>query len=189
MKVHRPTTCFTACLLVIFSAGLSSANPTEQLAGIVTSVDVEGMKIVVTPTGQEKTTEVTVNDQTEITTEGGNSFLLKDLKAGDGLGIAHTGGVASKIRVAVKPSELTGHVKTVKTDAKTFVVTETGTTTDVTVKITDDTSIVDVKGHKLELKELKKGDGVGLCHFNSVATKVIVNVKSSVAVSLKPTLN
>jgi hypothetical protein len=179
MKFNRPATWFGICLFLAGSSGASFAGPTDQLAGIVSSVDVEGKKIVVTPTGLETTTDVTVNDQTEILTEGKNAFDFKDLKPGDGVGIAHKGGLASKILVAVKPAELTGHVKAVKSDAKTFVVTETGTTTEVTVAITKDTSIVDVKGKKLELKELKKGDGVGISHFNSVASKVIVNVKPS----------
>jgi hypothetical protein len=179
MKFLRPRIWVGLCLLLAISGGDSFAVATDQLAGIVSSVDVDGKKIVVTPTGQEATTEVLVNDQTEITTEGGNPFALKDLKPGDGLGIAHSGGKAVKILVAVKPAELTGHVKSVKTDSSTFVVTETGTTTDITVKIAKETSIVDVKGKKLELKELKKGDGVGLTHYNSVATKVIVNVKPS----------
>ena len=30
---------------------------------------------------------------------------------------------------------------------------------------------------KIEMKELKKGDGVGISHINSVASKVVVNVK------------
>jgi hypothetical protein len=179
MLFHRPRTWFSVCLLLVVSGGFSFGGPLDQLAGIVSSVDVEGKKIVVTPTGLESTTDVLVNDQTEILTEGKNPYSFKDLKPGDGVGIALKAGVASKILVAVKPAELTGHVKTVKTDAKTFVVTETGTTTEVTVAITKDTSIVDVKGKKLELKELKKGDGVGISHFNSVASKVIVNVKPS----------
>lgn len=56
-------------------------------------------------------------------------------------------------------------------------MTETGTSTDVTVAITPTTSMVTTQGKKIELKELKKGDGVGISHTNSVASKVIVNVK------------
>ena len=80
-----------------------------------------------TPTGKEKTVDVTVNDQTVIETAAGKALPLKDLKAGDGLGIAHAAGLASKIVVDVKPAELTGHVKSVGANLKTFVVTETGT--------------------------------------------------------------
>ena len=130
-----------------------------------------------TPTDQEKTVDVTVNDQTVISTTAGKPLQLKDLKPGDGLGIAHTGGVASAIAVNIKPAELTGHVKSVGASLKTFVVTETGTTTDVTVAITANTSFVTTGGKKIDLKELKKGDGVGISHVNSVASKVVVHVK------------
>src|SRR6185312_3596534 len=142
MKIRRPATWLgVGFLMMTFAGGLTLASPTEQLAGIVSSVDLEAKKIVVTPTDKQKNVDVLVNDQTEITTEAGKALQLKDLKTGDGLGIAHTAGVASKILVAVKPSELTGHVKSVKSDSKTFVVTETGTETDVTVAITPETSI------------------------------------------------
>src|SRR3954451_1907225 len=129
----------------------------EQLAGVVTSVDVDGKKVVVTPTGKDKPVDVTVNDQTVIQTANGKTLALKDLKTGDGLGIAHTGGLASKIVVNVKPDELTGHVKSIGANLKTFVVTETGTSTDVTVAVTPETTIVTTAGKKIELKELKKG--------------------------------
>ncbi len=147
------------------------------MSGIVKSVDVEAKKIVVTPTGKEKTVDVLVNDKTEMKTESGDSIALKELKEGDGVGIAQKDGVALKIQVAVKPSELTGHVKSVGSSLKSFVVTETGTTTDVTVAINGETSIVTTDGKKLELKELKKGDGVGIAHTNSLASKIVVNVK------------
>ena len=102
---------------------------------------------------------------------------LKELKTGDGLGVAHTAGLASKIVVNVKPSELIGHVKSVGANLKTFVVTETGTNTDGTVAINSDTMIETTAKKKIELKDLKKGDGVGISHINSVASKVVVNVK------------
>jgi len=177
MNFHRPMTWLFHGLIFLFLGAPSQAVTAEQLAGVVSSVDVDAKKILVTPTGKEKTVEVLVNDQTSIATEAGKAIGLKELKAGDGLGIAHTGGLATKIVVAVKPSELTGHVKSVGATLKTFVVTETGTTIDVTVAITPETSIVTTQGKKLELKDLKKGDGVGISHTNSVASKVIVNVK------------
>jgi hypothetical protein len=177
MKIHRPTTWIVVGLLSTLCAGATLAVPIEKLAGIVSSVDVGAKKIVVTPTGKDKTVDVLVNDQTVITTEAGKALQLKDLKTGDGLGIAHDSGTASKILVAVKPSELTGHVKSVGANLKTFVVTETGTTTDVTVAVNADTTIVTVDGKKLALKELKKGDGVGISHLNSLASKIVVNVK------------
>ncbi len=177
MKTHRPATWLGILLLVASVATPASSAEAEKLAGVVASVDADAKKIVVTPTGKETTVDVTVNDQTTMATAAGKVVKLKDLKPGDGLGIAHTAGVASKIVVNVKPAELTGHVKTIGANLKTFVVTETGTTTDVTVAITPDTSLVTVAGKKIELKELKKGDGVGISHVNSVASKVVVNVK------------
>ena len=177
MNIHRPAAWIVPGIVCTIFAGSALAVPAEQLAGVVSSVDVDAKKIIVTPTGKDKTVDVLVNDQTTLTTEAGKAIALKELKAGDGLGIAHSGGLASKIVVAVKPSELTGHIKSVGANLKTFVVTDIGTTTDVTVAITPETSIVTIKGEKLQLKDLKKGDGVGISHTNSVASKVIVNVK------------
>ncbi len=177
MRSHRPASILGAFLTLALSASPVSAFQVEQLAGVVSSVDLEGKKIAVTPTGQDKTTDVSVNDETNIATLSGKTIQLKDLKTGDGLGISHTGGLASKIVVNVKPSELTGHVKTVGANLKTFVVTETGTITDVTVAVTPETTIVTNDGKKIDLKELKKGDGVGISHVNSVASKIVVRVK------------
>ncbi len=164
-------------ILISSIASTVEAARAEQLAGIVSSVDVEAKKIAVTPTGKQLNIDVTVNDKTEIVTSAGKKIELKELKAGDGLGIAHTANLASKIVVNVKPAELTGHVKSVGANLKTFVVTETGTNTDITVAVTSDTSIATTAGKKIEMKELKKGDGVGISHVNSVASKVVVNVK------------
>ena len=157
--------------------GPARATPADQLTGIVSSVDLEAKKIAVTPTGKQLNVDVTVNDQTEIVSSSGKKMELKELKTGDGLGVAHTAGLASKIVVNIKPAELTGHIKSIGANLKTFVVTETGTDTDVTVAINSDTTIATTAGKKIELKELKKGDGVGISHINSVASKVVVNVK------------
>ncbi len=177
MKSHRPPSWLGVALIVLSAGVPAHAARVDQLAGVVTSIDADNKKLVVTPTAKEKPVDVVVNDQTVIETAGGKTLALKDLKAGDGVGIAHTSGLASKIVVNVKPDELTGHIKSIGTNLKTFVVTETGTTTDVTVAVTTDTSILTTAGKKIELKELKKGDGVGISHINSVATKVVVNVK------------
>jgi Cu/Ag efflux protein CusF len=177
MKIHRPSAWLVALPLMSALLGSAPAFSAEEVSGIVKSVDVEAKKLVVTPTGKESTVDVVVNDKTLMKTESGDAIALKELKAGDGVGIAHKGGLALNILVAVKPSELTGHVKSVGANLKTFVVTETGTTTDVTVAISPETSIVTTDGKKLELKELKKGDGVGIAHTNSLAAKIVVNVK------------
>ncbi|WP_435006138.1 hypothetical protein P12x_003790 [Tundrisphaera lichenicola] len=178
MSMHRPS-FRTALVLIIsvMSTAAAFAIDAEKLAGVVSSVDLDSKKIVVTPTGKEKPVDVTVNEKTVIETPAGKSMNLKDLKSGDGLGIAHSAGLASKIVVNVKPDELTGHIKSIGTNLKTFVVTEIGTENDVTVAVSPETSIVTPAGKKIELKELKKGDGVGISHVNSVASKVVVNVK------------
>lgn len=164
-------------LSALIATNLTASAQSEKLTGIVSTVDVEAKKIAVTPEGKQLNVDVMVNDQTEIVTSAGKVLPLKELKTGDGLGVVHTGGLASKIVVNVKPAELTGHVKSVAANLKTFVVTETGTNTDVTVAVNTDTTIATTAGKKMEIKELKKGDGVGISHINSVATKVVVNVK------------
>ncbi len=173
----RTTFGIVLALSTVGFTGRSEAMQADQLTGIVSSVDLEAKKIAVTPTGKQLNIDVTVNDQTEIVSSSGKKLELKELKSGDGLGVAHTAGLASKIVVNIKPAELTGHVKSIGATLKTFVVTETGTNTDVTVAINSDTSIATTAGKKIELKELKKGDGVGISHINSVASKVVVNVK------------
>ena len=177
MSGLRPASCLIPALLVLGFVATTPAAEPEQLRGIVSSVDLDAKKIAVTPEGKQLNVDVSVNDQTEILTSAGKKIELKELKAGDGLGVVHTSGLASKIVVNIKPAELTGHVKSVKADLKTFVVTETGTNTDVTVAVNSDTTVTTTAGKKLEMKELKKGDGVGISHVNSVATKVVVNVK------------
>ncbi len=173
----RSTFGFVAALLCFAIGNSGAVARADQLTGIVSSVELEAKKIVVTPTGKQLNIDVTVNDQTEIVTSSGKKMELKELKTGDGLGVAHTAGLASKIVVNIKPAELTGHVKSINANLKTFVVTETGTNTDVTVAINADTSIATTAGKKIEMKELKKGDGVGISHVNSVASKIVVNVK------------
>ena len=56
-------------------------------------------------------------------------------------------------------------------------MTLTGTTTDVTVAVNDQTTIVTTAGKTLKIKDLKEGDGVGIAHTASVAKKIMVNVK------------
>lgn len=100
MSIYRPVTFLVFGFLGLILGGFAPAVPVEQLAGLISSVNVDGKKIVVTPTGKESTVDVTVNDQTVIQTEAGKSIGLKDLKPGDGLGIVHANGLASKILVA-----------------------------------------------------------------------------------------
>ena len=177
MSGHRFAGCVIWALSALAVTSLTASAQSEQLKGIVSTVDVDAKKIVVTPEDKTLTVDVTVNDQTEIVTSSGKKLELKDLKSGDGLGVAHTGGLASKIVVNIKPAELTGHVKSVGANLKTFVVTETGTIKDITVAVNGETTIHNTAGKQMDLKDLKKGDGVGISHINSVATKIVVNVK------------
>ena len=88
------------------AAGPARAFQAEQLSGVVSSVDLDHKKIAVTPTDKEKPVDVAVNDQTVIQTANGKILALKELKTGDGLGIAHTGGLASKIVVNIRSAGL-----------------------------------------------------------------------------------
>src|SRR5438067_8610648 len=110
MKTHRPATWLGVGILFSLAAGAAYAyQQVEQLSGVVNTVNLESKKITVTPTGRSQDVDVVLNDQTVMTTKDGRTVTLKDLKQGDGLGISHAGGVASRIIVAFKPSELTGH--------------------------------------------------------------------------------
>ena len=172
-------------LAVTQFGGVASKIVAEQvrLVGFVKSVDAEAKKLVLRETGAKgkagtsKDITMTVDDQTAITTTDGKAIKLGDLKEGDGVSIAHAGDLAQKIDVNVKPDELTGFVKSVSADLKTFVVTLTGTTTNVTVAVNDQTTIVTTAGKTLKIKDLKEGDGVGIAHIASVAKKIMVNVK------------
>ena len=173
-------------LAVTQLGGVASKIVAEQprLAGFVKSVDAKAKKLVVREAGANgeagtgKDITMTVDDQTAITTTDGKALKLGDLKEGDSVLIAHAGDLAQTIDVNVKLDELTGFVKSVSADLKTFVVTLTGTTKDITVAVNDQTTIVTTDGKTLNIKELKEGDGVGIAHTASVAKKIVVNVKS-----------
>jgi len=170
---------------VTIPGGIVSKIVADQarLVGTVKSVDVDAKKLVLKPTGAtaeawtSQDITVRVDDQTTITAADGKPIKLAAIKVGDSVSIAHAGDLAEGIKVQVKPDQLTGHVKSIGADLKTFVVTETGTTKDVTIAVNDQTNIVTNEGKALPIKELKEGDGVGITHIDSVAKKVVVNVK------------
>jgi len=166
---------------ITHNAGVASrvvVNPKPpELSGQITSVDVDAKRLVVTPIKTDKEVPVAINDRTTIITSTGEKRELKNLKPGDGVGITYAGNFAWQIIVNVKPDELTGHVKSVAADLKSFVLTETGTNIDITVVVNKDTRLVTSEGKKIELKDLKKGDGVGVAHRASLASEVVVNVK------------
>jgi hypothetical protein len=145
------------------------------LMGIVSTIDVDGKKLVVTENGTNRDVTVSINDRTAILTSAGEAIELKNLKSGDGVAITYSGPHVTRINVNTKPAELTGHVKEVGADMKSLVVTEIGTGNDVKIAITPSTTIVTGQGQTLSLKDLKKGDGVGIAHEASVASKIVVN--------------
>jgi hypothetical protein len=155
---------------------LVNSKPPE-LAGQISSIDLDARQLVVTQAETDKEFPVATDARTRIVTLGGESLALKDLKQGDGVGISYEGNIARLMVVNVKPDELDGHVKSVGADLKSFVVTETGTHKDVSVVVNADTRIMTSEGKKLEMKDMKKGDGVGIAHRASVASKVVVNVR------------
>jgi hypothetical protein len=173
-------------LSVTHVGGIASKIVVQQtrLLGTVKSIDRDAKRLGIReamPEEEEGTnTDVTVrvDDQTEIETTDGKSIKLGELKEGDGVSIARDGDLAQKIEVNVNRDEkLTGHVKSIGADLKTFVLTETGTTKDLTVAVTPQTVIETTEGKTLKIEDLKEGDGVGLTHVASVAKKIVVAVK------------
>ena len=145
------------------------------LQGVVSTIDPDGKKLVVTESGTDKEVEIPVLDKTPIVTTAGKAVGLKGLKTGDGVGVSYDGSQVDKIVVSVKPEELTGHVKEVAADRKSIVINEIGSKAEVRVAVTPKTTILTAEGKTLELKDLKKGDGVGIAHEASVASKIVVN--------------
>jgi hypothetical protein len=145
------------------------------LVGIVNTIDPDGKKLVVTENGTDREVTVPINDGTAIVAVGGKAIELKNLKTGDGVAITYAGPTATRVAVNEKPAELTGHVKEVDADLKAIVITEIGTNNVIRVAVTPETTIVTGKGKTLNLKDLKKGDGVGIAHSGSVASKIVVN--------------
>jgi len=155
-----------------------------RITGVVRSVDADAKRLVLRETGAEgeagagKDITMRVDDQATIVTTDGKTVQLGDLRQGDGVSITREGDLAQRIEVNPKPDELTGFVKSVSADLRTFVVTETGTTKDITVAVNDQTTIVTTEGRTLHMRDLKEGDGVGISHIASLAKKIVVNVKA-----------
>jgi hypothetical protein len=149
------------------------------LLGLVSTIDPDGKTLVVTEKGSNRDVTVRLNDTTTIVTGGGRQLGLKDLKTGDGVAITYAGPKATRIAVNEKPPELTGHVKEVDADLKSLVITEIGTNNVVKIAVDSNTTIITGQGKTLSLKDLKKGDGVGVAHDGSVASKIVVNAASA----------
>ena len=172
MKTVRPL-----ALALAASALLAAGARADTLKGHISSVNSDARTLVVTDPATGKDVDVTVNDQTVIRSASGKTLKVDDLKQGDGVGIAHARGVASEIVVNPKADELTGHVKLVAANLKSFVMTDDATKTEYTVKVNEKTTIATSAGKKLKMSELKKGDGVGISHQGGLASKIVVNVR------------
>jgi len=172
-------------LSITFVGGVASKIVAEQgrLVGTVRSADADARRLVIREpaaqgeegTGRDAT--LTIDDRTTIATPDGKSLKLGDLREGDGVSIAHAGDLAREITVSVKPEELSGIVKSVGADLKTFVVTQSGTNKAFTLSVTPSTVIETNDAKSLKFEELKEGDGVGVAHVSGVAQKIVVAVK------------
>jgi len=147
------------------------------LLGTVSSLDPDDMKLVLTPTGSDKEVDVTTTSRTTFENASGKDLTFKDLKSGDLIAVHYDGPEVSQIVVKEKPDELVGHIKSVAGDLKSMVVTELKSNADTTIGINAKTSIVTTDGKPLEIKALKKGDGVGITHEKGLASKIVVNVR------------
>jgi hypothetical protein len=145
------------------------------LLGVVDAVDLDAKTFVVDQQGTDREIKVHILPATTLESAGGKLYHLKNLKSGDGVRVDYDGEDVAKVVVNPKPTELTAHVKSVAADLKSLVVTEAGTDAEVRVIVTPDTSIVTAEGKTMDLKQLKKGDGVGIAHEASVASKIVVN--------------
>jgi hypothetical protein len=163
------------------TGGVAAAIVVNQAAliGRVDTINLDEKTMVVTEKGTDRDIEVALKPKTTIETTDGKALALKDLKSGDGLSVTYAGADALKVLVNVKPPELTAHVKSVAADLRSLVVTDIETRADVKVAVTSETVIVTSQGKTMELKDLKKGDGVGIAHDASVASKIVVNAAAA----------
>jgi len=181
MKNRRLLSLIPAAIMATLALVGTSARA-DDFAGHVRSVAKDGKSIVVRETGTNRDFTLEVSGRTAIKTSDGRDLLVKDLRPGDGVGITHRGGAASKITVNVGPetasaSRMAGHIKSVANDGKTIVVTETGTNKPYTLEVSGRTVIETADGRALLVKELRPGDGVGINYRGGSAARITVNPK------------
>jgi Cu/Ag efflux protein CusF len=162
---------------ILYNAGLGSRVVVNQapLRGVVASSDLRSEKFTVTEKGTNRDIDVVLNPDTRIVTPKNESLALKDIKTGDGVSVVYYGAAPTVVMINSKPPELTGHIKSIGNDMRSLVVTELGSSADVKVAVTPKTTIVSNVGKTLEMKDLKKGDGVGIAHQASVASMIVVD--------------
>jgi len=166
---------------IAHNGGLASKVVVRQaeLKGIVSSIDLNAQKLIVTEEVTNRDIEVVLNPRTRIETKQRESLALKDIKTGDGVGVVYSGAAPVAVTVNSKPPELKGHIKSIAGDMRSIIVTELGSNTDVTVAVTPKTTIISSSGKTIGMNDLKKGDGVGIAHQSSVASMIVVNPKNT----------
>jgi len=147
------------------------------LVGILVKTDPDEKTFDMTPKGEEKDLRVTTIKETTFETYDGKVLKLQDLKPGDGISVRFNGPRVARVVVSVKPPEVTGYIKSISADLQSLVVTEVGTNVDAAVTVDDETVISTNDGKSLTIKQLKKGDGVGIATEKGVARQIVVNVK------------
>lgn len=162
---------------ITYINGVASVIVVDQapVVGVIETIDPDEKTVVIDESGTDRDVKIAILPTTTIETSAGKLQKLKDLKSGDGVSVTYNGEDVVAIRVNVKPPELNGHVKSVAADLKSLVITEIGNKSEVKVAVTPDTTIVTGEGKTMELRDLKKGDGVGIAHKASVASKIVVN--------------
>ncbi len=75
-----------------------------ELTGHIKSVGADMRSLIVTEVGTNAEYKVILNPKTEVVNGQGKTLQVKDLRPGDGVGIAHNQAVASKIVVAPAPA-------------------------------------------------------------------------------------
>ncbi len=166
-------------VVVTHSGGVATrivVNP-APLNAIVKSVDPGARRLVVVRSEGDAELAFNLGDLATIVTKEGKTLKVTDLKQGDSVTITRDGKVIQRVEVIPKFQEITGHVKSIAANFKTFAVTEIGTNRGITVAVDENTRIENSEGKSLTIKDLKVGDGVGIAHEASVARRIKVNLQ------------
>jgi len=145
------------------------------LRGVVAAVDPDGGTVTVTETGTDRSVTVPVTERTPLRSPGDQPVELKALKTGDGVLVQYDGRGVARILINPKPAEVTAYIKSVGPDMRSLLVTEVGTNAEYKVFVTPKTEVVNGQGKALAMKDLHPGDGVGIAHNKSVASKIVVS--------------
>jgi len=139
----------------------------------VVSAFVPGVTITVTENGTNRSVTVPLTAQTPIVAAGGQP-VAKAVSPGEGVLVRYNGQGIARVIVTPKPDELTGYIKSVGPDMRSLIVNEVGTDAEYKVIVTPQTDLVNSQGKALAMKDLHSGDGVGISHSRSVASRIVV---------------